>query len=176
MTNIITKASFKNPYLIFVRDETPAHETETELNELIADKQEDFLKKLIGVRLYQYWSDNPTDVMWTNFRDGVEYTYEGVKYNWRGIKEVFARMMYYHWHRHKQTQLTEDGESQIKYKYNKKVVPDRKMAAQWNKAVDILQNATQYEPTAWHYLNTQLSGTPFDYLDYGFFKRVNFLF
>lgn len=164
MTNLITKSDFKNPYQVY----SGTTETELLLDEYITKYQEYYLKKILGIRMYNdFDSKYPDGGFYDNFVNGTTYTEDSVSYVYPGIKPVLVKFVYYWWHRNTATILGEKGELKANYQKLVKTIPVNKMVSAYNDAVDLIDNNISYDATVYHYLNTQYTGTDWD------FTRIN---
>lgn len=170
MDNQITKSDFKTPYTVSVKDKTPIDPTETFLNELIAEHQEKILRQILGFQLYNEMETDILEDIWVEFFAGKTYTENGVKYVYKGMKHILCRFVYFYWHEAKSNDLVPDGAVQIAYEQSMKVIPEYKMQAQYNTAIEFIQSDENYFPSVYHYLDTHLTGndshiwefTPYD--------------
>ena len=161
MANLITIASFSNPYLPFA---VVGEDSETILNEYITKHQAEYLKLILGIRTYNVFiAAYPDGGFWDDFVDGTTYTHNSVSYVFGGIKPVLTNFVYYHWHRYMYSFLGEKGALNPQYQKLVKVVPVDKMVSAYNEAVDLINNSVDYDATVYHYMDTQYTGTDWDY-------------
>lgn len=167
MNNLITISDFKNPYLVF-SGELGSPE-ETYLNELIAEHQEIILKRILGVQMYNEFETNIADTFWVNFINGVEYTYNGDVYHYKGIKQVIARMLFYWWNFEMQNSLVSKGAIKLDFKEGIKIIPTSKMINQFNIAVELIQGV---EESVYNYIIHNYTGDSFKFEN---FEKLNTL-
>jgi len=172
MKNLISISDFKNPYLVYAETGKPS---EIFLNELIAENQEIYLKKILGFRLYneldiEFSKETPTDLFWIDFVNGKNYIYNGISYNYKGIKEILCNIIYWFWHEKNLSQLNKTGDLIPIYENGQKNIPVHLMCEAWNKADRLLYNVDVYAPTVYNYLNHNYIG---NLLEFNTIKRKN---
>ena len=163
MVNFISNSDFTTLEKVY-----SGGENSTEfLNDIIEKYQKDLLIDILGEREY-YNLDNdlvdgvPATNKWLLFVNGTDYVVDSVHYDYKGIKPVLLKFIYYYWQKENASILAESGELVNNQINARKVIPINKMVAAYNEGIDLIYNSRSYSPTVWHYL--QNDGTFTDWV------------
>jgi hypothetical protein len=113
----------------------------SELIDTFIEKYEKrFLHELLGHGLYTDFiagvAVKPVpDAIWTDLKNGTNYTYNQRTYNYPGIKNAIANYVYYWYMRNNATETTGIGEVVNKAENAVRVSPSIKMSRAWNEMV-----------------------------------------
>lgn len=110
-----------------------------EFDDYAEQLEEKIMRDLVGWEMYQDMIDNPAEVKYTNLMNGVEF-------DTRGIKEMQRGFFYFYFLTDRQTQGTTIGEIELNLQNGNLVSGNLglKMVRQYNKAVDIYSEVTDY--------------------------------
>lgn len=145
------------------------------LNDIITKYQKEILIDILGeIEYYNFEQDfatvsgvtAPQTTKWINFLDGVVYTDNSINYDYKGIKPVLIKFVYYYWQVETSSILAESGELTNNQKNSKKIIPANKMVRSYNDAIDLICDSRSYSPTVYKYLDYE--GT---FTDWIFTKR-----
>jgi hypothetical protein len=169
MNNWITISDFSNPYQVFAESGTAS---ETYLDELITKYQADILRHILGEVEYYNLTQNESDTKWVKFKTGEKYTVDSIVYDYKGIKPVLVKFVYYWWHRSYQSQVAQNGEFVRIGTKLRQVIPAWKMVSAYNDACTEISNSILNYPTVYHFLNDHPTYS-FDDLDFGTYEKIN---
>ncbi len=134
---ILTKANFvAPPYLIPNQTESTAW-----LDSWIADREAELLKKLLGLDLYNPFKEAledsaPLDQKWVDLRDGKEYVYGDVSYEYVGVIKMLRPAIYSLWLEINYKKPTNAGIIASKGQENTEVLnPTEEITKAWNQYV-----------------------------------------
>lgn len=168
LSRILANTDFEEPYNLFYRHST--NDGYQKYFEQIQDKcQKDFLIAILGHPMYEQLVDNYTseaDVFWDRLIDGYEYTYNGVTYNYLGVKDALIRYTYFHWHEYNKNRLQSAGAVRQGYEKSQKVMPADRMYTGWREMLSLINGDLQYQPTIYHFIDTQYTGDDWYYVGF----------
>jgi hypothetical protein len=148
MQNIIDYTLFKSRLLL--ANVAQPGDARDFLNDVITDVQEDFLTRLLGTGLYgefvTWYETLPQDETnpFYNLLNGLTFSFEGIVYRWVGLKQVFARYVYYSYQELDITQTVSGGEVKTKSQNAVNSSPVQKMVTIWNEMVNMLDGYQAY--------------------------------
>lgn len=131
------------------------------LNDIIKKYQKEILIDILGeIEYYNFENDfaevsgviAPQTTKWINFLDGTDYIDNDIHYDYKGIKPVLIKMIYYYWQVETASILAESGELTNNQINSKKVIPKSKMVRSYNDGLDLIYNSRPYSPTVYNYL------------------------
>lgn len=170
---ILTIADFTHPYKVFEKH-LNNDGNEKYFDQILQKSQKDFLKDLLGYRMYRdlvlNYDSAVTNDFWYYLINGTTYTYNDESYIYPGVKTALMRHSYYDWQRWNADQLTSSGGIKQSYKEATKIIPADKMVTAINEMVDMVISSDAYEPTIYHFIDTQYTG---DNWDYKGFEKIN---
>jgi hypothetical protein len=121
-------------------------EMQLRLNRFITKYEDRFLTELLGYDLYKQLKTGliaiTPDSKWTDIRDGADFTFNGLSYNWQGLvnddtkTSIIANYVYYWWMRNEATQTTAVGEVITKTENSTRISPATKMRSAWDEMVN----------------------------------------
>lgn len=114
-------------------------EVSEQLEAFIDKYEKRFLADLLGHGLYTDFTNGlasqPVDDIWTDLKNGTNYTYNQRRYNYPGIKNAIANYVYYWFMRNRATETTGIGEVVNKTDNAVRVSGSVKMSRAWNEMV-----------------------------------------
>lgn len=171
LTTLLTVSDFTNPFTIFEKNKDNDG-YEVYFDDILARAQKEFLLKLLGYQMYNYMLTNYTEDN-GDFYDllvkGTTYTYNGISYVFEGIKPALMRYSYFEWQNWNKDRLASSGSLKQNFKESQKVIPVQKMYTAYREMLEMVESAVAYAPTIWHYIETQYTGTNWEYQ--GFEKK-----
>jgi len=171
LTSLLTIEDFVNPYRIFEKA-SDNDGYESYFDDILARAQKDFLIKLLGYQMYNYMLLNYTADN-GDFYDllvkGTSYTYNGITYTYEGIKPALMRLSYFEWQEWNKDRLAASGSLKQNFKESQKVIPVQKMYTAYREMLEMVESDVIYSPTIYHYIETQYTGTIWEYQ--GFEKK-----
>jgi len=141
------------------------------LNDIITKYQKEILIDILGEIEYynfenDFTDDEPQTTKWINFLNGTDYVVDLIHYDYKGIKPVLIKFIFYYWQKETVSILGESGELSNNQINSTKIIPINKMVASYNDGVDLIKSSRTYAPTVYKYLYDE--GT---FTDWIFTKR-----
>lgn len=118
-----------------------------------------YLKAILGLQLYNDFIEGLEDSgtveqKWTDLKDGANYTYSDVLYEWRGVKAMLKPVVYSEWLTINFRRWTSSGMIINTGQQNSGAVnPDQEIIRGWNEFVDLLgcrSGMYWYSPLNYH--------------------------
>lgn len=166
LSRLITYNNLKVPFNVFAADGNDY------FNQLLDNYQPEILRKILGEIEFYDLDQNETDAKWSAFISGDNYTVNSVVYDYKGIKPILAKFMYYYWQRETASILGEKGNLYNDSGKIKQIVPRGRMVNAYNKACFEINNNTLNYPTVYHFL-TEHPTYEFDDLNYTETEKIN---
>lgn len=170
LSKLLTIENFSNPFEVFEKhDNNDGYEKY--FDDILAKSQKEFLINILGYQMYKTMQDAyPDSGFFSELVSGVEYTEDSILYDFEGIKDALMRYTYYIWQRFNADSLQSSGSIRQGFNESVKVIPDDKMVSAYNEMEDLINNDTIYAPTIYHYIDTQYTGTDWEYKG---FEKIN---
>ena len=168
MDNLVTKIDMIGTLELALHDNRL-----TNFNNIVTEKQEEYLKFLLGDYLYYLFVaaiDSVTpDQKWIDLRDGADFQVENkgetLTLKWKGLKNMLKYFMYYEYQVENVSKNTIASESKKKNVNSSFVNPSNKIVDKFNKGIELygintnkIRNSLVYDPlysdityTEWYY-------------------------
>jgi len=145
MTNKITYANFIGDFHLDINT------GETAVLDIYIEKyQKELFKILLGNNLYADFDlgmgETTPLAKWTNLLNGVSgyYTYNGLKYQYTGLKEMLTAYVYFWYNNLETTTSTPQGESKSTTNNGDVVINVNKQIRAYNRCVDLFNEAIDF--------------------------------
>lgn len=135
----------------------PNQEESRDLQDFIDKKEAEYLKKVLGLSLYNAFiagleTSGTVDQIWTDLRDGAEYTYNDIEYEYYGVKELLKPVIYSEWLDYNYRKLSNGGMIVTTAQQNSTAVnPIDEIVFGWNEFVKQVGGSCYYD---WGFNNT----------------------
>lgn len=176
MVNIITDTDFSYPYLPVVTDDA----TLSRIDNIITEYQPKILIDILGnleyENLYNDYGSNPTPTnpIWVDFINGTTWqeivNNIVVTINYKGIKPILTRLIYYYYIMSVQTLKMESGEGRGVFQNANQINPDDLIRFSYNEAISLIgydwpnnincNSLEKYRGTVFNYLYNNKSSFP----------------
>ncbi len=172
-------------------DGTNISETEIspEFNAHAENTEAEILKKLLGLDLYDDFiaglapsSLDYPEQKWIDLLDGAKYTYNGIKYEWVGMRKLLTPFIFAMWLRDNYDNYSETGVSVGKVENAEMIGPQLRIVTAWNKGYEMAGSGKKYESSKVFNHKNSLYGflrinitdySNWVYTDIGYMNRFN---
>ena len=155
MINIISVTDFEShPYFIPVGDNI----ADSVLNDNISKRQRELLISILGSQEYYNLEEEnggniPTSGKWLDFINGVVYVKSGINIDYKGVKGILQKYVYYWYIRNYAVQMTELGGVSLNYKNSTAQNPTQNITDAYNEVVEEIGCVSDDTPTVYNFLN-----------------------
>ncbi len=143
------------------------------------EKEADILKKLLGLELYDEFiaglDEDYPEQKWLDLRDGVQYTYLSVKYEWVGVIKMLTPLIFAMDLRDNYDNYSDAGISVGLIENAEMINPALRIVQAWNKGYAIAGNCNNPKHSLYGFLtvNKDADYTTWVFTDIGSMNRFN---
>lgn len=138
------------------------------------ENEAEILKQLLGLDLYNDFIAglNPDSVdypeeKWQKLLDGAEYTYNGITYEWKGMRKLLRPFIFSMWLRDNYDNYNETGVSVAKVENAEMISPALRIVQAWNKFYGMAGDSTKcYTSKTYNHKNTLYGFLKVNFTDY----------